>query len=72
MLTLGKVGTRTDCKADNRRDQPVQRTARSCQLANKFVVWFFTLGPNCTSNMGYKTADSSLDIIIEISKSQTL
>ena len=28
----------------------------------------FTLGPNCTSNVGYKTTDSSLDIIIEISK----
>ena len=38
MLTLGKDGTRTDCKADNHRDHLIQRTASSCQLAQKRVL----------------------------------
>ena len=69
MLTLGIVGARTDCKADNHRNQLIQRTATSCQPAQKWVVRFLTLGPNCTCNMGYETTDRSLEII-EISRTK--
>ena len=63
MLTLSKVGARTDCKTDNRRDQPIQRTASRCQLAHKFVAWFVSLGPKYTCNSGKETTDNSLEII---------
>ena len=70
MLTLGVVDRRTDCKANNIRDYGIQRTATSCQLAQKWVVGFFTLGIKCTCNMGNETTDDSLEII-DISKTKT-
>jgi len=63
MLTLGVVNRGTDCKADNRRDQRIQRTASSCQLAQKWIVGLVTLGPKRTCNMGYDTTDDALEMI---------
>ena len=60
MLTLGIVDGRTDCKADNIRDHRIQGTA-SCQLAQEWVVGFFTLGPKRTCDMSYETTDDSLE-----------
>ena len=60
MLTLGIVDGRTNCKADNRRDQLIQRTPSRCQLAQKRIVRFVTLGAKCTCNMGKETTDDSL------------
>ena len=69
MLTLGIVDRRTECKAENRRDQLIHRTASICQLAQRWVVGLLTLGPNCTCNIGKETTDDSLGKI-EISKTK--
>lgn len=63
MLTLRIVDGRTDCKADNRRDQRIQRTASSCQLAQEWVAGFVNLGAEYTCNMGYETTDHALEIV---------
>ena len=62
-LTLGIVNGGTDCKAHNIRDQLIERTASTCQLAQKWVIGLVTLGPKCTCNMGYAPTNDSLETI---------